>query len=400
MSFDSLYKMYFILNAAEYKKLYLSRYNSESTITFDCEINGNPAFFFFHNNINILLNQISEMEEKVENAFNRLPKLAKQQFIKKTMIDEIVYSNEIEGVISTRKDINTIIENIKCKDDKLNRLDGIVKKYLTLLDGVDLKIESSEDVRKLYNESFLEEVISNDPKNEPDGNIFRKGPVFITSSGKEIHRGICPESELIKFVDKGLDILHNNDIHPLIRLSIFHYLFAYAHPFYDGNGRINRLISSYFISKKYSALVGYNLSMMIKANISRYYEAFKHTNDVRNKGDMTTFVYEFLSIILGAFEKTELFAMEYCHQLKKYFDIITNLNISDKAKDLLNVLVQSEVFTELGVSASELMKINEISVNTLKKYLAELSNLSILKEVYLFNRKYYGIDLDKLGNLK
>ena len=74
--------------------------------------------------------------------------------------------------------------------------------------------------------------------------------------------------------------------------------------------------------------------MMIKANISRYYEAFKHTNDVRNKGDMTTFVYEFLSIILGAFEKTELFAMEYCHQLKKYFDIITNLNISDKAKDL------------------------------------------------------------------
>ena len=398
MSFDSLYKMYFILNPEEYKKLYLSRYNSESTLTFDCDINGNSAFFFFNNNINVLINQISEMGERIEKAFNKLPKLARQQFIKKTMIDEIVYNNEIEGVISTRKDINIIIEDVKVKDDKLNRLTGIVKKYLMLLNGVDLKLESSEDIRKLYDESFLEEVKTNDPKNEPDGTLFRKGPVFVTSSGKEIHRGICPESELIKFIEKSLDILHNNDIHPLIRLSIFHYLFAYAHPFYDGNGRINRLISSYFISKKYSALVGYNLSMMIKTNITKYYDAFKHTNDVRNKGDMTTFVYEFLSIILGAFEKTELFAMEYFHQLNQYFEIVNGLNISNKAKELLNVLVQSEVFTEFGVSSSELMETLGFSINTLKKYLAELNDLSIVKEAYVFNRKFYGIDLDKLIN--
>ena len=400
MSFDSLYKMYFILSPEDYKKIYLNRYQSESTLTFDCEINGNSAFFFFHNDINILLNQIDEMGERVKKAFNKLPELARQQFIKKTMIDEIVYNNEIEGVISTRKDINIIIENVKVKDDKLNRLDGIVNKYVTLLNDVDLKIDNSKDVRKLYDESFLKEVIANDSKNEPDGVIFRKGPVFVMSSDKEIHRGICPESELIKFVDKSFDILHDKDIHPLIRLSIFHYLFAYAHPFYDGNGRINRLIASYFISKKYSVLVGYNLSLMIKTNLTKYYDAFKHTNDVRNKGDITTFVYEFLSIILRAFEKTELFAMEYCYQLNKYFEIIADLKISDKAKDLLNVLVQSELFVEFGVSASELMVTLGFSVNTLKKYLSELKDLSILKEIYVFNKKFYGINLDKMSNLK
>ena len=92
------------------------------------------------------------MGERVKKAFNKLPELARQQFIKKTMIDEIVYNNEIEGVISTRKDINIIIENVKVKDDKLNRLDGIVNKYVTLLNDVDLKIDNSKDVRKLYDE--------------------------------------------------------------------------------------------------------------------------------------------------------------------------------------------------------------------------------------------------------
>ena len=139
---------------------------------------------------------------------------------------------------------------------------------------------------------------------------------------------------------------------------------------------------------------------MIKTNLTKYYDAFKHTNDVRNKGDITTFVYEFLSIILRAFEKTELFAMEYCYQLNKYFEIIADLKISDKAKDLLNVLVQSELFVEFGVSASELMVTLGFSVNTLKKYLSELKDLSILKEVYVFNRKFYGINLDKMSNLK
>ena len=49
--------------------------------------------------------------------------------------------------------------------------------------------------------------------------------------------------------------LNGDNINSIIRISIFHYLYSYVHPFYDGNGRINRLISSYYISKKCSLYI-------------------------------------------------------------------------------------------------------------------------------------------------
>lgn len=44
-------------------------------------------------------------------------------------------------------------------------------------------------------------------------------------------------------------------------------------------------------------MIGFRLSMTIKENLTQYLEAFSHTNDSRNKADISTFVYEFLDLI-------------------------------------------------------------------------------------------------------
>ncbi len=36
----------------------------------------------------------------------------------------------------------------------------------------------------------------------------------------------------------------------LVSIAVFHYLFGYVHPFYDGNGRMARYLSSIFCSEK------------------------------------------------------------------------------------------------------------------------------------------------------
>ena len=63
---------------------------------------------------------------------------------------------------------------------------------------------------------------------------------------------------------KGLNILNNDEYDYMIRIAVFHYIFGYIHPFYDGNGRTSRFISSYLLSKNLLPIVSYKLASTIK----------------------------------------------------------------------------------------------------------------------------------------
>ena len=52
------------------------------------------------------------------------------------------------------------------------------------------------------------------------------------------------EEKMIEAMEQALRFLEENPCDILYRISIFHYLLAYIHPFYDGNGRLGRFIYS------------------------------------------------------------------------------------------------------------------------------------------------------------
>lgn len=132
----------------------------------------------------------------------------------------------------------------------------------------------AEDIRKLYDEILYHEIALDDVNNLPDGTLFRKNTVHVFRKSEHfIHEGVNPESKIIEYLNESLKILNNQNIDPYIRISIFHYFFAYIHPFYDGNGRLARFISSYELSKNFIPIIGYRLSMTIKENITRYLDA-------------------------------------------------------------------------------------------------------------------------------
>ena len=106
--------------------------------------------------------------------------------------------------------------------------------------------------------------------------------------------------------------------------------------------------------------------MSIKENLSQYLDAFEHTNDVRNKGDVSTFVYEFLDIVYKSFQKTELYALEKMQQFNKYkkkIDNVSKLYESNKNKNditnLLFILIQCSIFGDFGLNKTKLIKILE-----------------------------------------
>lgn len=158
----------------------------------------------------------------------------------------------------------------------------------------------AEDIRKIYDEITVDGV---EKENLLDGKLFRKKVSYVyTSRLEEVHRGITSssgtEEYIILKINKLLNFLNNDtECNELIKNAIFHYYFGYIHPFYDGNGRTARFISSIYIKENYSWLTALSLSQGSNDNRSLYLKAFHSTNQIPMQGELNFFVDSFLEIL-------------------------------------------------------------------------------------------------------
>ncbi|KFX54677.1 Fic family protein [Clostridium botulinum] len=392
----------FYSNNSEYLKTYTDRYNSESTYRFNFKISKYNSFVVINHDILQRVEVIMELDRDLLKKMKYVPPIALEQYTKKCLIDEIRMTNEIEGVVSTRKEINDIL-NDKTNENKKRRLYGLVKKYELLMEE-DIDLSKCEDIRKLYDELVLKEVLEEDPKNKPDGSIFRKGKVYVQNpSGKIIHNGVYPEEELITCMNDGLSILNNEDYNFLIRIAVFHYMFGYMHPFYDGNGRTSRFISSYLLSKKLQFLVSYKLSYTIKENINSYYKSFRETNDEKSRGDLTVFVIKFFDMLIKPLNDLCESLDDRGNKLRYFATISKKISGKDERKGkLLFILVQNSLFGEQGLSVDELHEISNIGISKVRNLLKELEGEKLLYTTRDGRRQLYDVDLNILSevNLK
>ena len=275
---------------------------------------------------------------------------------------------------------------------------GLVNKYALIISGRTIPFNSCCDIRKVYDDIFYEEIKAVEPDDLPDGEVFRKSEVSVYSaSQKIIHKGLYPESRIIEVFEQSLALLNDDKIDIFIRIALFHYLFGYIHPFYDGNGRTSRFISSYLLSKQLSPLIGFRLSYTIKENISKYYKAFEVCNDPRNMGELMPFAEMFLSIIEMSMRQLMETLTEKKQRWEYYRQRIKDLPNAEKPDvyKLYDLLIQAALFSNIGISRDELMKQLELSENTLRKRL-ELVPEKMILENRQKNRKYYLLDLDEV----
>lgn len=326
-----------------------------------------------------------------------MPKIALDQLAQRCLIDEIVLTNNIEGIHSTRKEISQVLSNLS-KEDRHKRFSGLVKKYLILMLTENIDIDSCKNIRNIYNDIFYDEIKDSDSENLPDGKYFRKNLVSVYSTtGKEIHQGLSPKKKIIAGMEKALNFIKDENINMLLRISVFHYLFGYIHPFYDGNGRTSRFINSSLLSKELNSLIGYRISYTIKENISEYYKSFDICNSGKNKGDLTPFVEMFLNII-DVSEKQLYEALEKRNNMLQHYRSLIDTMTSLKDKYIYNLydyLIQASLFADEGISTHELEFYLDTSYNTLRK------NIKAIPEDWIIKIKqgsscFYRLDLDKL----
>lgn len=397
MEYELLSKIFY-KKPTEYESIYDARFNSEASIKLPIKIHENVGFIFNTNEITKLLVKIYKTINKINLLRTHLPNIAINSYIIKSLKDEIALTNEIEGVRSTRKEIEDAIDSIK--NDKSARFKGLVDKYFKLISNEIIPLNNCEDIRTIYDALVLPEI---EKENLPDGILFRKEPVQVVSATqKEKHRGIMPESKIIESLDLCLDFLKNNDIDSLIKISAFHYLFGYIHPFYDGNGRTSRFISSYLIKNELDVLLALKLSYTVKNNINKYYKAFDVCNDRKNKGDITFFVVTFLELLSQASDDLYTKIADLNDQLNYYNNIINTLVnekvLNDKQAKCIFILCQNRLFDDTYMNMNTLTELLEKSDTTTRKILKSLESKNLLVKSRNKNQYLYSANLDSLSS--
>ena len=388
----------FYKKPTEYESIYDARFNSEASIKLPIKIHENVGFIFNTNEITKLLVKIYKTINKINLLRTHLPNIAINSYIIKSLKDEIALTNEIEGVRSTRKEIEDAIDSIK--NDKSARFKGLVDKYFKLISNEIIPLNNCEDIRTIYDTLVLPEI---EKENLPDGILFRKEPVQVVSATqKEKHRGIMPESKIIESLDLCLDFLKSDDIDSLIKISAFHYLFGYIHPFYDGNGRTSRFISSYLIKNELDVLLALKLSYTVKNNINKYYKAFDVCNDRKNKGDITFFVVTFLELLSQASDDLYTKIADLNDQLNYYNNIINTLVnekvLNDKQAKCIFILCQNRLFDDTYMNMNTLTELLEKSDTTTRKILKSLESKNLLVKSRNKNQYLYSANLDSLSS--
>lgn len=399
MKYELLRNLYY-KNQSDYESTYEKRWSSDCAFHLGIDIKGNPAFFLMTPDLFEKVYRIAVMDNALSLLCKELPPVAIDQYIRKSLVGEIVGTNDIEQVHSSRKEIGEAL-NANGRTLKNNRFQDITNRY-SLLDREEYEFKSCADIRGIYDNLLYEEIREENPDDLPDGEFFRKSSVDVrTGTDRIVHTGIYPEKKIIETMDRALSFLNTEDVNIFFRIAVFHYLLGYIHPFYDGNGRLSRFISSALLIKNlFTPLVAYRLSVTLKEKKKQYYEAFDICNDPKNKGDLTPFVYMFFDVVIEAVDVLGKSVYHKNNLLEYYLGHINLLpGVSNKHfRDIYSLLIQASLFSENGICKDEMCTVLEISRGALDHQFGKIPRE--LMKIFLVNRtKYYILDLERFDKI-
>lgn len=206
--------------------------------------------------------------------------------------DEIISTSAIESIDFSRDSVRNILRGMSPRDEQEYRIAGI-KKGLEFISDTQNKI-TEENLHKLYMMTVGDFMPPEDSL--AAGSRYRNDTVFIVSDRIE-HSGMdykkIPEcmKALVDFANS------DDDINDLIKACIIHFYIAYVHPYFDGNGRIARLVHLWFlILKGYQSALFIPFSSRIEKSRKVYYNAYtliEENKKLSGKIDITPFIIYF-----------------------------------------------------------------------------------------------------------
>lgn len=367
------------------------------------QVSNYPLFFVQTNKINSFINSVLRNSARIKDIATPLPGVAKQSYVRKLLSQEIYFTNKIEGVKTTKKEIRTVVGELDKKEPQKpqKRFTSTVKLYNDTISGKTFQINQLSDFRKIYDELLKGEIST---KNLPDGEIFRNTKeIYIGDSISKVHIPPQSEKEIQSKLVPLITFMNNHEVIDLVKAIVTHFMFENTHPFYDGNGRTGRYLLSSYLANKLDTYTGLSISGAIHSEQNGYYKVFKEADRFENRADATLFITKMLEIIVQGQSEVIQDLKKLSKKMKYAFDVI-NSKFSNKTEQvILYVFAQSLLFTEsveTGIRDTQLVdllhkddpkKFKKVGV---RRAIMELENKGVLISVrrnplqHLINKEY------------
>ena len=208
--------------------------------------------------------------------------------------EEIVATSAIESIDFDRSSVRSIMLGNAPKDNQENRIYGLKLGFEFISDRHNHITE--ENIHKLYMMAIGNFLEGDDRLR--DGEFYRHDDVYVMGGDGVVHRGIG-SGKLPGYMKQFVDFANADDgINDLLKAAMLHFDIAYLHPYFDGNGRMARLLHMWFlIQKGYESTLFVPMSSYIEKSRGKYYDAYTLVeNNARLAGvtDVTPFLIYFI----------------------------------------------------------------------------------------------------------
>ncbi len=265
--------------------------------------------FKINNKVVSHLNKISEIKALIDSS--RI--LPKQEIVlkRKAAIRMAQSSTSIEGNLLNQNEVSRVFRGEKIFAPRKDELE--IRNYQLAQNYIAEALTRREPITVQFILKLHSILMTGLLPPEKIGH-FRPGPVYI------VNVNVKPKKDELVFrppkaktVPRHIDDLlvwlsktTSEGLSTIIQAAIFHYEFVTIHPFSDGNGRITRLLTTYFLYLKgYEMKKIYVLDSYYNQDRKKYYTALDTGKDYNQRFgvDLTPWIEYFLEGFISELNK-------------------------------------------------------------------------------------------------
>ena len=286
----------------------------------------------------------------------------------------------LNNKIEIKSRVRSIYSSLAIEDNSLplESVERIIENKLVLGDRNDIQeVKNANELYKHMNEynwknekDFLKAHTLLMKYFEDDDGYYRKHGEGVKKGDEVIY--MAPNSLLVPSLMKSLfKFINEEEIHPLILSSIFHYYFVAIHPFSDGNGRIARFWVSLILTDWNDKFKYIPIEEEIYLNQEKYYNSIAqcHIN-----GNVNVFISFMLKVIYSSIKKINKTTQK------------TTQKLNDNQIKILEYIKENPKITR-----NELANKLSISPDGVKYNLKQLVDKKIIERIGADNGGYWNI---------
>ena len=338
-----------------------------------------PNFRWRSEDIIDLLSRISQLQGRLAGRMDLLGFKEKSRSILSSISNELISSYEIEGVYLNPHSVRSSVARRLSLDyaglpEEDHYVDGLV----------EIMVDATENCRMPLTE---ERLFSWHAAIFPTGRSgiykirtggWREGKeamqVISGTFGKEkVHYEAPPAEKIPEMMSQFIEACNNLQYSPIVMAALSHLWFVTIHPFADGNGRISRILSDYFLSRlDVDGFRHFSMSEAINRNKKEYYAILEKTQ--KGTMDVTEWILWFLHTLENAIENS-LKVLDRILDKSKFWTLHGDLIINERQRKVLNKLLDG---FEGKLTSSKWARIGKCSQDTALRDINDLLIKGIL----------------------